>query len=311
VPSSLTLTLNISHSHSSSPACTRNHMTTLPVCSSPEVDSSLRESTRPMAMWRVSDRRGMRGEGPVLSLLWHCFEGCIFGKTETRPYNSMGCRSRQRNIMGVQKRSLFRNKALWCDFDAKCPTSSVDGFMNRNRWCVQCLLNFSLHAWVAIKYHWTLDSPCLYLAYPSDSPKYSTDLPTIQPNIMYMYIPGLVYTVSLNCLILLFTPLLWTSGVFFNAISLSCQTHKGHMMIEAYFLLPLSIELLISYNAKYVHCILLHGTYFCLIEAELQLYHGIVCILVLFRNYYACHTYSQIAFCSCKLCTCQYSHFAL
>ena len=33
---------------------------------------------------------------------------------------------------------------------------------------------------VAIQYHWTLDSSSLYLARPTDSPKYSTDLSNSQ-----------------------------------------------------------------------------------------------------------------------------------
>ena len=65
---------------------------------------------------------------------------------------------------------------------AKRPISSDIGwldeqtghkFMIMGAWCT--IYNKFLIGWVAIQYHWTLDSSCLYLARPSDSAKYCTD----------------------------------------------------------------------------------------------------------------------------------------
>ena len=47
-------------------------------------------------------------------------------------------------------------------------------------WVVCTTCNKFLIEWVAIPYHWTLDSPCLYLARPMHSLKYITDSSNIQ-----------------------------------------------------------------------------------------------------------------------------------
>ena len=50
----------------------------------------------------------------------------------------------------------------------------LDGLMNR-LFSMGGMYDILLIEWVAIQYHWTLDSPCLYLARPTDLIKYSTD----------------------------------------------------------------------------------------------------------------------------------------
>ena len=48
------------------------------------------------------------------------------------------------------------------------------------------IYNKFLIGWVAVQYHCTLDSSCLYLARPSDSLKYRTDSSNIQSNKISM-----------------------------------------------------------------------------------------------------------------------------
>ena len=66
------------------------------------------------------------------------------------------------------------------------------------------MYNKFLIEWVTIQYHWTLDSSCLYLVRPSDSPKYCrlVQYPVIldgyPSNKVYLFIFATIYSICIS-----------------------------------------------------------------------------------------------------------------
>ena len=93
----------------------------------------------------------------------------------------------QQDIAGIIYYCTLIEPLCSISHKANCPISSDIGwfdeqtghkFMIMAAW--HTIYNKFLIEWVAVQYHWTLDLSCLYLARPSDSPKYGTDSSNIQ-----------------------------------------------------------------------------------------------------------------------------------